>query len=349
MKLTDAFKNRRVLVTGHTGAEVHGFALPPHTNPSHFDLCRMNSKLHHLEGDLRDGAAVDAAFSRVQPELVFHLGAQALVRDSYIDPKATFDINVGGVVNVLEGVRKTPSVRAVVIVTSDKCYENREWEFAYRETDPMGGHDPYSASKGAAELVTAAYQRSFFGPAAERKVGIASVRAGNVIGGGDWSSNRLIPDCVRSLTAGQPVTLRNPGSVRPWQHVLEPIGGYLQVAARLAQSPERYSTAFNFGPDGTSHLKVMDLAEGFVKVWGSGTIEAPPSDPDAPHEANLLKLSCERAQQLLGWTPKLSGLETLEWTAQWYRAWSQERAGADLSDLSLRQIRAYQSRLPASL
>lgn len=354
MKLPDAYRGRRVLVTGHTGfkgawlalwlrelgAEVWGFALPPSSEPSHFDLARLDELVRHQVGDVRDAGLVGRAFSEARPELVFHLAAQSLVRDSYEDPKGTFDTNVGGTVNVLEAVRASKDVRAAVIVTSDKCYENREWDYAYREADPMGGHDPYSASKGAAELVVSAYRRSFFqGPGAPA---VASVRAGNVIGGGDWSKDRLIPDCVRALSRGEPISLRMPNSVRPWQHVLEPLWGYLLLGARLLAGQRELADAFNFGPSHSRHLTVREIAEAFAAEWKGGRVVVPPSSGEQPHEAHLLRLASDKAASRLDWVPVLNAVETIRWTVEWYREWNEGSRGAEqIRSMTRGQIAAY--------
>ncbi len=349
-----AFLGRRVLVTGDTGfkgswlalwlrelgADVHGFALPPLPDPTHFGTVRLGERIRHGDGDVREPAAVRAAFDAAKPEVVFHLAAQALVRDSYDDPKGTFDTNVGGTVNVLEAVRGCASVRAIVVVTSDKCYENREWEFAYRENDPLGGRDPYAASKAAAELAVAAYRASYF-LGGERKVGIASARAGNVIGGGDWAKDRLLPDCVRALTAGKPVLIRNPKSIRPWQHVLEPLAGYLQLAQRLLEDPLRFSSPFNFGPMGPDTLPVLELAELFVAGWGGGKLEVAQGGEGQPHEAALLRLSSKKAASTLGFRPVLDARDAVRWTVEWYRRWHEAGAGADLLELSRGQLARY--------
>ncbi len=355
----DVYRGKRVLVTGHTGfkgswlalwlaelgAEVTGLSLPAIAGPGHFKLAGVAGRVDHREGDVRDLGAVQAAFAAARPEVVFHLAAQALVLPSYADPKGTFDTNVGGTVNLLECARTSRDVRAVVIVTSDKCYENREWDYAYRENDPMGGHDPYSASKGAAELVTAAYRRSFFH--ADGRPGLASARAGNVIGGGDWSAHRIVPDCVRALAAGEPVAVRNPRSVRPWQHVLEPLSGYLALAARVLSSPRRYGDAFNFGPDGAGHVDVEELVGLFLEAWGSGSIGALPPRGAVLHEAGLLRLSCDKAASFLGWRPALDAREAIRWTADWYRQWNQRAPAPDgsMAQVSLEQIAAYRRRM----
>jgi CDP-glucose 4,6-dehydratase len=352
-----AFRGRRVLVTGDTGfkgswlaawlhalgAEVHGLALPPATEPSHFQLLRLPTRIRHADGDLRNLDTVRASLRSAQPELVLHLAAQALVRPSYDDPKGTFDTNVGGTVNLLEAVRETPAVRAVVVVTSDKCYDNREWDFAYRENDPLGGRDPYAASKAAAELVVAAYRASFFqGP--QRTVGVATTRAGNVIGGGDWATDRLVPDCVRALAAGKPVLIRNPRSVRPWQHVLEPLCGYLQLAAALLRDPNSHADAFNFGPVGADTLPAQELAELFLEGWGGGSIELAKTSAGQPHEAGLLKLSSEKAMARLGFRPLLDVREAVRWTVEWYRGWHEDRSGTGTWDRTAAQLKRYVDR-----
>ena len=356
MNFAQAYRGRRVLVTGHTGfkgswlslwlrelgAEVTGFALAPPPGPSHFQICDLPRFLEDRLGDVRDTRALTETLSEARPEIVFHLAAQALVRDSYDAPQATFEVNVGGTVNVLEAVRHCEGVRAVVVVTSDKCYENRELGHAYAETDMLGGHDPYSASKAAAELVVSAYRRSFFSVGRPR-VRVASVRAGNVIGGGDWGNARLVPDCVRALTAGRPIVLRNPRSVRPWQHVLEPISGYLHLGARLldADGDPAFEEAFNFGPLRDQHRTVEEIARGLVRIWGSGAVELAPSDGAAPHEAHLLHLDCAKAARVLGWHARLDVDATARWTAAWYHAWHADGEEA-AARTSRRQITEYQ-------
>jgi len=332
--MLDAWHNRRVLVTGHTGfkgawlalwlhelgAKVRGFALAPPTEPSLFALADLPSLVEHVEGDLRDLGALRAAFERFRPEVVFHLAAQPLVRRSYREPKETFDTNVGGTVNVLEAIRLCESVTTAICITSDKCYDNREWTYGYRENDPLGGHDPYSASKGAAEIVIAAYRHSFFSPGAQgRVIGLASARAGNVIGGGDFAEDRIVPDAVRAVLAGVPLDLRNPSSTRPWQHVLDPLGGYLHLAAQLLLEPVRHSDAFNFGPDLGGVAKVKDLIDAFYRELGRGSArDVSGEQHGAPHEAKLLRLSCDKAHNELGWRPVFSTAEAIRRTATWY-------------------------------
>ena len=327
----DIYRNKVVLLTGNTGfkgswlsvwlrelgAKVIGFSLEPPSNPSNFHASFLRDKITHVHGDVRDASALEEVFRTYEPEIVVHMAAQAIVRTSYDDPKQTFDTNVGGTVNVLESVRNAPRVKVFLNITSDKCYENREWVWAYRENDAMGGHDPYSASKGCAELVFSSYLRSFFS-SGERNIGMASVRAGNVIGGGDWAKDRLIPDCVRALKDGKPIPIRNPQSVRPWQHVLEPLSGYLALGALLWQDPGKYSGAWNFGPNGTEDLSVQEIMERFIRFWGRGTWQDL-STGDAPHEALTLRLSCDKARTFLKWQSVLSMEECLEMTANWYK------------------------------
>ncbi len=362
MDVTPGFwKDRTVLVTGHTGfkgawlclwleslgARVTGFALPPPTEPSLCDLARLRESIVSVEGDVRDFDAVLAAVSDSAPEIVFHLAAQALVRPSYRDPLTTFSTNVMGTANVLEAVRRDGRVRAVVNVTSDKCYENREWEWGYRETDPMGGHDPYSSSKGCAELIASAFRRSFFsgnGTNGNRPVFLATVRAGNVIGGGDWAEDRLVPDAMRALLDGKPVIVRNPGAVRPWQHVLEPLGGYLLVAERLLAGGRTYAEAWNFGPRSDDARPVRWIMDRLTEAWGPGASWKTENRADgarAPHEANYLKLDCSKASARLGWTPALSLEVALDWVLDWYRRYA---AGEDPRAVTLEQIAAYMGR-----
>lgn len=353
-----AFKGRRVLVTGHTGfkgswlvtwlqalgAEVTGYALAPPTRPSCFELCELERIVESRIGDIRDFALLRRTFEEVEPEIVFHLAAQPLVRESYRSPRETFETNVGGTVNLLECVRLQPSVRSVVVVTSDKCYHNREWDFGYREIDPMGGRDPYSASKGCAELVTAAYRSSFFEEhGAGRRAGVASARAGNVIGGGDWGVDRLIPDCVRAMSEGRPVRLRSPDSVRPWQHVLEPLAGYLQLGAGLLDEPDRLGGAWNFGPAEPEMPTVREVAERFLAAMGRGRLEVTPAGEAGVYEARQLRLSCQKAVTRLRWRPLLTFAEALDWTAEWYAAWASAPAESRLA-LTRRQIDEYTDR-----
>ena len=337
---TRFFKGKRVLVTGHTGfkgawlaewlarlgAEVTGFALPPSTVPSLFTLLDIGRRVNHVEGDVRDADRLAATVRSASPEIVFHLAAQPIVRRSYRDPKETFDTNIGGTVNVMEAIRLTPSVRVAVIVTTDKCYENRNWVWGYRETDRLGGRDPYSASKAAAELVVSAYRQSFLESSG---VGVASARAGNVIGGGDWAEDRLIPDAVRAVTSGDAVSIRHPEAVRPWQHVLEPVSAYLALATRLAENPPRYSGAWNFGPKSDSKINVASLAAQFLARFGVGHCSDLPIDRSSqPYEAAHLWLSCEKAHSELNWQPVLDLDLAIQMTADWYRSVLLEKADA---------------------
>lgn len=358
--LRAAYAGRRVLVTGHTGfkgawltlwlrelgAEVTGLALDPDTSPSLFDVASVGSFCRDLRGDIRDAAQVRDALREARPDYVFHLAAQALVRRSYAEPLETLGTNVMGTAHVLDALRTERHRCAVVVVTSDKCYENREWVWGYREDEPMGGHDVYSMSKGAAELVVASYRRSFF-PAArlhEHGVALASARAGNVVGGGDWSTARIVPDCARALARGEPIGVRNPASVRPWQHVLEPLGAYLLLGARLAghdaPQPHDFCEAWNFGPTSEATRTVREVAEALIRAWGDGAWEDR-RDPNAPHEAALLRLSIEKATARLGWTPRWGFEETFARTAGWYRAFYKGATGAEMRALTVEQLRAY--------
>jgi CDP-glucose 4,6-dehydratase len=355
-RFSNSYKGKRVLVTGDTGfkgswlvlwlhglgAQVTGMALPANTEPSHFQLLALDTMIEHIDADIRNMEVVGDIFNQVKPQIVFHLAAQALVRDSYNDPKTTFDTNIGGTVNVLEAIRQCPDVKAAVVITSDKCYENQEWIWGYREKDPLGGHDPYSASKGAVEIVSAAYLRSYFdGNGLGPHLGFATARAGNVIGGGDWAKARIIPDCVRALSAGKPIVIRNPHATRPWQHVLDPLAGYLLLAMRLLESPETFSGAWNFGPRSSDQITVAELAQRFIRVWGSGTIQAQHLDKKAPHEAHLLNLNIDKAAFELKWQPVLDSSSAIDWTAHWYKSWH-EHIG-NMQRLSVHQIQQFQN------
>ena len=341
------FAGEPVLVTGSTGfkgswlalwlselgARVTGLALPPEGERSHFAALALDRVIEQRYVDLRDGAAVAAAIAAARPAYVFHLAAQSLVRRSYREPVVTFATNLLGTVHVLEALRALPELRAAVLITSDKCYRNVEWVWGYRETDELGGADPYSASKAAAEHAIAAYRASFF--SGEGRPGIASTRAGNVIGGGDWSSDRIVPDAMRALAAGQPVVLRNPAATRPWQHVLDPLHGYLRLALALAEAPGRFGEAWNFGPGESLAWSVERLTDALCRAWGGGTIERAAGDAAAPHEATLLQLSVAKARERLGWRPLYDFEAAASVTAAWYRGFAGgEPAGA----LSRRQI-----------
>jgi CDP-glucose 4,6-dehydratase len=342
------WNGRRVFITGHTGfkggwlalwladlgAEVTGYALAPPTNPSLFEQAQIEKRLCHIQNDVRDLAALEAALVSARPEVVFHLAAQPLVRDSYDIPVETFETNVMGTVNLLDACRRIDGLRAVVCVTSDKCYENREWVWPYRESDPMGGHDPYSCSKGAAELVVAAYRRSFFSAG----TGVASVRAGNVIGGGDWANDRLIPDIIRALEAGQRPLIRSPRSVRPWQHVLDALSGYILIAERLLAGDASAATGWNFGPSDDDTRPVGWIVEQMLAQWGASGWDQPQGSQ--PHEAQLLRLDCSKARSEQGWRPKLTLREALAKVISWHRNVAN---GADAQEVTLGQLREYRS------
>lgn len=353
--IDEAFwSGRRVFVTGHTGfkgswlalwltrmgAEVTGFALPAES-PSLFEQAGVGHLLQHVEGDIRDLAAVEAAMAAARPEVVFHLAAQPLVRLSYATPVETFATNVQGTVHVLDACRRAPDLKAIVCITSDKCYENRETDRPYREDDAMGGHDPYSASKGAAELVVAAYRRSFFH---EGEARLASVRAGNVIGGGDWAADRLIPDLIRAMIADEKPLVRSPDSIRPWQHVLEALGGYLMIAERLAAGDGRAATGWNFGPAEGDARPVRWIVQHMTQAWGAlGWTQA---EGPQPHEAKLLRLDCAKAHTELGWRPAWSLDTALTRIVEWHRHVAQ---GGDARAISLAQLDAYRNDLKFAL
>ena len=355
------YKNRKVLITGHTGfkgswlslwltelgAKVIGYSLEPPTEPNLFEAINLKDKIVHIIGDVHDEKHLLTIFEEYQPEFAFHLAAQPLVRLSYKEPKLTYETNVMGTANVLEAVRKTNSVRVCVIITSDKCYENREWVYGYRETDPMGGYDPYSSSKGCAELVTAAYRRAFFNLedyGRIHKVSLSSVRAGNVIGGGDWGEDRIIPDCIKALYQKKEIVVRNPLAMRPWQYVLEPLTGYLLLGALMYGNGARYSNAWNFGPNDESIITVEELVKLVIKHWGSGgtyTIDT----SSHPHEAGLLKLDASKARALLGWKPIYDIYEALEKTIDWYKNFYNGMREEELYRLMVGEIWEYVNRM----
>jgi len=346
------WSGRRVFVTGHTGfkggwltlwltrlgATVGGYSLAPPTEPNLFTIAKVSDGIDHQIADVRDLAALTAAISRFSPEIVFHLAAQPIVRDSYLIPVETYATNVMGTVNLLEAVRQAGGVRATVIITSDKCYENRETIWPYREFDAMGGHDPYSSSKGCAELVTSAYARSYFATQMGRG-SVASVRAGNVIGGGDWAKDRLMADLMRGLMAGEPVIIRRPHSVRPWQHVLEPLSGYLAVAEHLCTNGPLAWEPWNFGPDTDSNQTVDELARLTCRLWGRPQALQVREDPGADHEAGLLKLDSTKARVQLGWRSRWMFSQCITRTVEWYRAL---KAGNNMRAFTLGQIEAYE-------
>ncbi len=341
----DVFCNRSVWLSGHTGfkgawlaewlfecgATVYGFALPPNTKPALFEQLGLLERVRHEINDVRDAAAVQRSIQQAQPDFVFHLAAQPLVRLSYAEPVSTYATNVMGTVHVLDALRSLKKPCAAIFVTTDKCYENREWIYGYREDDVLGGYDPYSSSKAAAEIVIAAYRRSFF---QNHPVRIASARAGNVIGGGDWATDRIVPDCIRALQAGMPIPVRKKTAIRPWQHVLEPLSGYLWLAALLAQPStidSQLCSAFNFGPTHEANRTVTELLQEILKHWPGRWEDK--SDPNAVHEAGLLQLSIDKAHTLLRWKPVWDFPTAVEQTVCWYRNPSRE--------LSVRQINQY--------
>jgi CDP-glucose 4,6-dehydratase len=338
------WRGKRVLITGHTGfkgswlslwlvslgAEVTGLSTPAPTDPSLFALARVGELIRSVEADVRDHDAVGAAFEAARPEVVFHLAAQALVRPSFAEPRATYEVNVMGTINVLEAARAGEDLRVAVVVTSDKCYENREWEWPYREDDPKGGYDPYSSSKGCQELVAAAWRRSYGLP-------IASARAGNVIGGGDWALDRLVPDAMRAALAGETLRVRFPGAVRPWQHVLNPLDGYLVLAQRAWEEP-KHLDGYNFGPEERDVRSVREVLDAITERWGDG-LAWEHDGGEHPHEAGLLKLDSSRARMRLGWTPRWDLDAGLDALVGWTRAYA---AGEDPRAVTLAQIDAFQ-------
>lgn len=344
------WRGKKVLVSGHTGfkggwlclwlqklgAEVVGFSLQPPSTPSLFEVASVANGMVSLSGDIRDAGQLETAFAEYRPEIVFHLAAQALVRPSYQDPVGTYATNVMGTVNLLQAVRQTPGVRVVVNVTSDKCYENREWLWPYRENEALGGFDPYSSSKACAELVTASWRKSFL---SEAGCALASVRAGNVIGGGDWAQDRLVPDIMNAIAADRTLTIRNPGAIRPWQHVLEPLHGYLLLAEKLWEEGEAYAEAWNFGPAMDDMRAVSWLTERLVALRG-GRIAVVLDSDKQPHEAGMLKLDSSKARARLGWRPRLPLERSLEWVAAWYEAYTGQD---DMRRLTEEQIAAYQA------
>lgn len=347
------YNKRKVLITGHTGfkgswlclllnklgADVYGYALEPPTHPSLFAEARIGEIITSFIGDIRDYNKLCKIMQQVQPEIVIHMAAQPLVRESYKNPVETYSTNVMGTVHVLEACRHTSSVKAIVNVTTDKCYENREWHWGYRENEPMGGYDPYSNSKGCSELVTSSYRNSYFNPAkyAQHGVALASARAGNVIGGGDWADDRLIPDFIRAISTGEKVKIRSPYAIRPWQHVLEPLTGYLTLAAKLYTEGATYAQAWNFGPDDNDAQNVEWITKTICKLWGEGASFEVDNNPQ-PHEANYLKLDCSKAKAELGWVPKWNIETTLKTIVDWNKAYL---ANNDIRQVTVSQINQY--------
>jgi len=352
------WKGTRVLVTGHTGfkgswlclwlqmlgARVSGYALDPPTKPSLFEIAGVADGMESHHGDVRDLALLRRVVSLASPAIIIHMAAQAVVRKSYSEPVETFSTNVMGTVNILEASRECSSVRVVLAVTSDKCYENKGWTRGYREDDHMGGHDPYSASKGAAELVVSAYRRSFFTSAGgkKRQVCIASARAGNVIGGGDWTVDRLVPDFFRAVLAHKRLLVRSPSAMRPWQHVLDPLRGYLELCERLRKDPEHTAGAWNFGPDSDGVWPVSAVADELTRLWGRGAGWKKATTRNAPHEAGILALDCSKARMKLGWKPCVALSEALRLTVEWYKACAR---GTDMRRFTESQVRQYTKRL----
>lgn len=349
------WKGRKVFITGHTGfkggwlslllqslgAEVTGYALSPPTRPSLFELARVAVNMRSIHGDIRDRAALAQALADSNAEIVIHLAAQALVRESYADPVATYATNVMGTVNLLDAVRHCSCVRAVVNVTSDKCYENREWIWGYRENEPLGGHDPYSSSKACAELVGAGYRNSYFSPAtySSHGVALASARAGNVVGGGDWAKDRLIPDLVSALAEGREPVIRNPRAVRPWQHVLDPLSGYLILAERLYVNGPDFAEAWNFGPAESEARTVAWVAETMMRQWGASTEWTHTQEPQ-PHETHALRLDSSKSRLRLNWMPRWPLETTLSKVIEWYQA---HAAGAEMTEVTHRQVAEWQN------
>ena len=348
--------SKKVFVTGHTGfkgswlslwlqelgAHVTGYALRPPSNPSLFELVQVSQGMTSIIGDIRDGTLLTNVMRQAKPDIVIHLAAQPLVRRSYSDPVETYSTNVMGTVHLLEAVRHTPSVRAIVNVTTDKCYENKEWVWGYRENEPMGGFDPYSSSKGCSELVTAAYRNSFFSKErhGEHQVALATARAGNVIGGGDWAKDRLIPDILRAIESGQSVKIRNPNATRPWQHVLDPLNGYLILAEKLYTEGPAFAEAFNFGPAEEDAKPVQWIVEQLTQSWGAGASWLIDGGTN-PHEAHYLKLDCSKARVMLGWRPKWNLAQALQSIIVWHRAHSACQSGTKMHSLCLQQIKEY--------
>lgn len=352
------WKGKKIFLTGHTGfkgawlslwlhslgAEVTGYALASPTEPSLFELCGIDQLVKSVIADVRDGERLKSEMVKVSPDIVIHMAAQPLVRDSYKIPVETYAINVMGTVHLLEAVRSCPGVKAVVNVTTDKCYENREWIWGYRENEPMGGYDPYSNSKGCSELVTAAYRSSYFvnqqfnsSTTQRHGAAVATARAGNVIGGGDWAADRLIPDCIRALWQGEKILIRNPHAIRPWQHVLEPLSGYLLLAQRLYEDGPAFASGWNFGPHDEDARPVEWIVERLCARWGEGA-SYELDKGDHPHEAHFLKLDCSKARAELGWRPRWGLERSLDSIVEWTEAYREKR---DLREVCLKQVEEY--------
>lgn len=348
------WKDKKIFITGHTGfkgswlclwlhslgAEITGYALSPPTIPSLFELCKIDRIVHSIIGDVRDNALLTSALNSADPEVVIHMAAQALVREAYKNPVETYSTNVMGTVNLLEAVKYFRNVRVIINVTTDKCYENREWYWGYRENEPMGGYDPYSSSKACSELVTSAYRSSFFNPKdyGTHGVGIASARSGNVIGGGDWAPDRLIPDCVRSILKGEKIIIRNPQAIRPWQHVLEPLSGYLMLAEKLYEKGPLYAEAWNFGPNDQDAKNVEWIVKKMCVKWGqNASYEI--DKGEHPYEAHYLKLDCSKAKSKLCWYPKWNLEQAIDKVIEWVRAY---RNGENVGKVCQQQVEEYE-------
>ncbi len=355
-QFNNVYKGKTVLVTGHTGfkgswlsiwlyelgANVVGYALDPYTDRDNFVLSKIGDKIIDIRGDVRNSGKLEKVFTDYQPEFVFHLAAQPLVRYSYENPVETYSINVMGTINILEAIRKTKSIKVGVMITTDKCYENKEQIWGYREDDKLGGYDPYSSSKGAAEIVINSWRKSFLNPDDYDKHGksIASVRAGNVIGGGDWAKDRIIPDCIKALENGKNIEIRSPKSVRPWQHVLEPLSGYLLLGEKMYNEPIKYAEAWNFGPELSSIIPVWDIAQMIIDNYGEGELKNV-SKSNVPYEAKLLALDISKARFNLGWKPTLGIDETVKFTVEWYKNYK----SGDVYHLCNKQIKDFVSRM----
>lgn len=347
------WKGKKVFITGHTGfkgswlclwlhsldAEVTGYALNPPTTPNLFDPCKINTFINSHIADIQDIKALQEAINSARPEIIIHMAAQSLVIESYNNPVETYSVNVMGTINLFETIRKTKGIKAVVNITTDKCYENREWYWGYRENEPLGGYDPYANSKACSELVTSAYRNSFFNPKDyyAHGVGLASARAGNVIGGGDWATDRLIPDCIRALLAKKKILIRNPDAIRPWQHVLEPLSGYLVLAQKLYENGPRFSEAWNFGPDDTDARTVEWIVQTICEKWGQNAAYEIDKG-EHPHEAHYLKLDCSKAKSELGWYPWWNLEKAIDKVIEWTKAYKNKQ---NIKEVCLKQIDEY--------
>lgn len=356
-KILSFYNEKKVLVTGHTGfkgswlsnwlhllgAEVTGYSLDPKTDRDNFNVSGIAQKINDIRADIRNIDIMANAFHEFRPEIVFHLAAQPIVRESYTGPKITFDTNIGGTVNLLECCRLSDSVREVIIITSDKCYDNKEWIWGYREEDAMGGYDPYSASKGATELVAASYRNSFFNPHEYEKHGkcLSTVRAGNVIGGGDWATDRIVPDCIRALEAGKDIIVRNPHATRPWQHVLDALSGYLLLGARMRTDPAKFGGPWNFGPYMNAIIPVKELVEELIRFYGTGSWKTN-AQINQPHEAKFLALDINKAIFRLGWKPSLEFEDTVRYTVEWYKA---SKENGPVAEVTGHQIETFSEKL----